>query len=167
MTIEALHQLLQTVADRRLSRAFPLYELSGGFLPFTRRWRTLSQRQVRFFEALVALPWDVYLNAPEHPMGFDAPGTWRESGEGAWHLPMDVPADRLLAEFLHAGGWSLYLGHAPVAPASLPDLYAADPAVIFGTLATRGIYALLAASHGNREWRGALQPAVVPGLAAA
>ncbi len=159
MTIDELHRQLEAVSDRRLGGRPPVYELSGGWLPFTRRARSLGRRQERVLTALRSLGWPAFVCVDDDPSTWELPGAWLRAARGTWALPREVEDDRLLRTLLLAGNWKLYLASAAVDPARLPDLFRGALPDAVASIETLGIPALIDALHDNSAWRALLQPA--------
>ena len=167
MTFEQLHHLVASVADRRLSPAYPAYELRGGFWPFSGRSRSLDERQCRVLVALRQLGWPVFLHTSEVPMDAELPGSWGHAARETFSVPREVESRRLLDSLLLPGNWQLYLASEAVDPSSLPDLFRGSLADAFAIVEGLGVPALVDAFHDNTEWRILLQPAVAERRAAA
>jgi hypothetical protein len=168
MTFEQLHHLVEAASDQRLSPAYPIYELRAGFLPFSRRSRSLAERQQRVFGALRQLVgWPAFLHISESPLDMELPGSWGHAARDTWSVPRDVESAQLLGSLLTPGSWKLYLSPEGLDPSSLPDLFRGSLPEAYATVEGIGVPALLDAFHGNTEWRILLQPAAAAKRAAA
>jgi hypothetical protein len=167
VTFEQLHHVVEAASDQRLSSAYPVYELRSGLLPFSRRSRSLAERQHRVFGALRQLGWPVCLRISESPRDAELPGKWSRAARDTWTVPREIESARLLASFLTPGGWQLYLSYEAVDPSSLPDLFRGSFAEAYAAVEGLGVPALLDAFHDNSEWRILLQPAAAARRAAA
>ena len=159
MTFEQLHHLVEIASDRRLSAVYPVYELRAGFLPFSRRTRSLAERQRQVLSSVRQLSWPVYIRTSERPPAWHLPGVWAHAARETWAIPREVASERLLETLLLAGGWELYLSPEPVDPTAIPDLFDASLPEAFATVEAMGIPVLVDAFHENTEWRVLLQPA--------
>jgi hypothetical protein len=159
LTFEQLHHVVESASDRRLSRAYPIYELHSGLLPISRRSRTLAERQHRVFGALRQLGWPAYLRFSETPPKEQLPRSWGHAARETWAIPREFDTERLLRSLLTPGGWQLYLAAEPLDPAHLPDLYGRSFEDAFAKVEGQGIPAFVDAFPGNTTWRILLQPA--------
>jgi hypothetical protein len=167
VTFGELHHVVEAASDRRLSTRYPVYELHPGFLPFSRRSRSLLQRQERVFAALRQLGWPVFLRVAEIPTGAEQPAGWSLVARDTWAVPREVGSAQLLDAQLRAGDWQLYLSEEAVDPSTLPHLFRDPIAEAFTVVEAVGVPALLDSANGNTEWRVLLQPAVEEKRAAA
>jgi hypothetical protein len=167
VTFEQLHHLVRSLADRRLSATYPVYELRGGFLPFLKRSRSLGERQRRVFAAVRQLGWPVFLRIAEAPPTLELPGGWARAARDTWLVPREIESSQLLETWLDPGSWQLYLATEAVDPTALPDLFRGTFADAFAVVEGMGIPALIDAFHDNAEWRVLLQPAAAAHRAAA
>jgi hypothetical protein len=167
LTFEQLHHLVASAADRRLSRAFPVYELRSGWLPLSRRSRTLGERQQRVLSALRALGWPVFVRISESPLGLELPGSWGHAARDTWAVPREIDSAELLGSLLTPGGWQLYVALEAVDPSALPDLFRGELAEAYTSVEALGVPGLVDAFHDNAEWRVLLQPAAAARRAAA
>lgn len=167
MTFDQLHHVVEAAADRRLSAVYPIYELSPGLLPFSRRRRTLAERQHRVFGALRQLGWPVFLCTTEPPPDRELTGAWGLAARDTWTVPRDVDSARILGSLLRSGAWQLYLALEAVDPSALPDLFRASFPDAFAGVESLGVPALIDAFPDNTEWRVLLQPAAIARRAAA
>ena len=167
MTFEQLHHLVEAACDQRLTPAYPVYELRAGLLPFSKRSRSLAERQERVFTALRQLGWPVFLRISESPPDMELPGGWGHAARDTWSVPREVESAHLLGSLLTPGGWQLYLSLEAVDPSSLPDLFRGSFPEAYTTVEAMGVPALLDSFHDNSEWRVLLQPAAAAKKAAA
>ena len=136
-----------------------MYELRGGFLPFSRRSRSLDERQRRVLAAIRELGWPVFLCISESPPLEELPGSWGHAARETWAVPRDVDSSLLMDSFLYVGNWRLYAALEAVDPTALPDLFGGSLSDAFSIVEGSGIPALVDAFHDNSEWRVLLQPA--------
>lgn len=167
MTFDQLHHVVEAAADRRLSALHPIYELSPGLLPFSRRRRSLAERQHRVFGALRQLGWPVFLYSTESPPDWEVRGAWGLAARDTWSVPRDVESTLLLGSLLSFGVWKLYLALEAVDPSVLPDLFRGSFPDAYAAVESHGVPALLDAWYDNTEWRVLLQPAAIARRAAA
>lgn len=167
MTFEQLHHLVESAADARLSATHPVYELRGGFLPFSKRSRSLRQRQIRVLAAVRQLGWPAFLRIAKTPREGRLPDSWGHAARDTWGVPREVESPRLLESILAPGSWHVYLALEAVDPTVLPDLFRGSLVEAFSVVEGMGIPVLIDASSGNSEWRVLLQPAAVARRAAA
>ncbi len=156
MTFEQLHHLVEMVSDRRLSPVYPVYELRTGFLPFSRRTRSLAERQLQVFQALRRLDWPMFVARTAMPA---VTGAWAHAVRETWAIPREVESADLLSKQLAAGRWKLYLSLEPIDRTAIPDLFEGSLAEAFATVEAVGIPVLVDAFRDNTEWRVLLQPA--------
>jgi hypothetical protein len=156
VTFEQLTHLVEVAADRRLSRQYPIYELRSGFLPFSRRTRSLAERQLQVFQALRRLGWPVFVARTSVPA---VTGFWAHAVRETWALPREQESADLLGAQLAPGGWKAYLSLEPVDRTAIPDLFKSSFAQAFEIIEALGIPVLVDAFPHNTEWRVLLQPA--------
>ena len=84
-----------------------------------------------------------------------------------WCVPHQERSADLLAETLEPGSWTLYLAPNALDPSILPDAFDGDLGELTTFVASHSVPVLLQAYRHNEEWRIVVQPAAVPGLAAA
>jgi hypothetical protein len=156
VTLEQLRHLVELAADRRLSPLYPIYELHAGRLPFSRRTRSLAERQLQVFQALRRLGWPVFVARTTVPA---VTGAWAHAVRETWALPRELESAELLGSQLAAGGWKAYLALEPVDRTAIPDLFTGSFAEAFETVEALGIPVLIDASADNTGWRVLLQPA--------
>ena len=162
MTLEPLHAVLASVADARPGGAIPIYELRSGLFFFSRRSRTLADRQARAFAALRDVGWPVFVTGDlDDPRELATGGSWVKSAADTWLLPPEAKGGVLLARWLHVGGYRVYLAREPIDPGALPDLFRAPPADALASAMEHGVAALLDSFLDDWEWRILVQPSVV------
>lgn len=158
MTFEQLVEVVQSVADERFSASLAAFELRTSINPFSKRSRTLNERQVKVLAALREDGWPVFLCISEAPPIGVLPGAWAECGRGTWQVPHEVESTGLLESFLYIGNWHLYVALEPVDPRILPDLFETPPELAFATLQAARVRAYVDAFHDSTEWRVLLLP---------
>lgn len=161
MTLEALHRVLEQSGARRLARGIPVFALRKALWPPFRRGDVLRERQVDVLDAVRSLPWPVFLH------GVRASSAWPRTARDTWRVPSQEGAAHLLEGLLEPGRWTLYLAPHALDPGLLPDAFAVDLGELTDFAASHSVPVLLAAYRENEEWRIVLEPAAVPGLAAA
>ena len=164
MTIEELHRVLELASNRRLSSAFPLYELRRSLLSVLGVVAPLDRRQLLVLDAARSLPWSSYLHFPDRGVALRG---FQHAAELTWLVPAPLPNRAFLDAPLSSGGWQLYLGAAAVVPTRIPSLYADPFPDIFSSIESNAIPVLIHAAGGNREWRVVVQPSAVPAAIAA
>ncbi|HEY8122195.1 MAG TPA: hypothetical protein VII78_12820 [Myxococcota bacterium] len=168
MSLERLHALLASVADARAGGPAPIYELRPGAFFFSRRSRTLPDRQARAFQALRDLDWPLFVAGDLADPRELAPGAiWVRAAARTWLLPREAPTAALLQRWLRAGDYRAYLAREPADPRGLPELFRAAPEDSLARAMGQGIAALLESRPGDREWRILVQPGAVTEVLAA
>ena len=94
-------------------------------------------------------------------------GTTVRTERDTWCVPHQERSADLLAETLEPGSWTLYLAPNALDPSILPDAFDGDLGELTTFVASHSVPVLLQAYRHNEEWRIVVQPAAVPGLAAA
>lgn len=150
----------------KLSSRHPVYELRKRLWPPLRRTRELHWRQVELLRATRLLPWKTYLACDEDPHEWELTGPWIHAGAHTWIIPHQQSSESLLEGYLAAGGWTVYLAPYALQGANVPSLFDA-PEEVCEYLRSHGVPVMIQAFHDNSEWRVALEPAVVPAMAAA
>ncbi len=163
MTLEALHRVLEDNGARRLDRGRPLWALRKALWPPFGRDEALRERQIAVLDAVRSLPWQVFLNGA--PDGAHDP--WPRAARDTWLVPPREGGRGLLAGRLEEGSWKLYLAPHALDPVLLPDTFQADPEDIEEFVEGHSVPVLVDAWRDNVEWRIVVEPAAVPGLAAA
>jgi len=167
VTLASIEQLLRESGGKRLDPSVHVFELSMGYWPPFGRARRLHDKQARLLDAVRGLPWSVYLRSGEDPKLAEAPGQWVPVAKSTWIVPEEPSSLRLLDSILVYGVWQLYLGADALDAGDLPDLFEASPWEAIEGLRSHAAPLLIDAWHDNVTWRVALDPAAVPGLAAA
>ena len=167
VTLARLSQLLDSVGAHPLSAAYPVWELARPRFPFLRRARGFPAIQTRVLDAIRALPWAAFLRTAETPRRRGLAGSWQRAARETWVLPADESSPDLLEKLLFLGDWTLYLAVDPVPSISLPDCFRSTPLELSNFVESHGIPVLVQAYRGNNPWRLVVEPAAVPGAAAA
>ena len=167
MNLGAIHHLLAQLGAQRPRAGLPVYDLSRSLWPPLGRARRLHDKQLQLLDALRSLDWSVYLRSGDSPLAWHPPGAWASASRDTWLVPPEPGAADLLDGPLEYGAWQLYLGAHALDPVELPDLFRGDLAEALDALRGHSVPLLVDAWHDNSDWRVALDPAAVPGLAAA
>lgn len=161
MSLEGLHRVLEQCGARRVARGVPVFALRKALWPPFRRGEVLREHQATVLDAMRSLPWPVFLH------GVRASSAWPRTARDTWCVPSQERGADLLAETLEPGRWTLYLAPNALDPSVLPDAFEGDLGELMDFVASHSVPVLLQAYRQNEEWRIAIQPAAVPGLAAA
>jgi hypothetical protein len=161
MTLESLHRTLEANGARRLSSGRPIWALRKSLWPPFRRGEALHARQRAVLDAIRPLPWQMFLNGGHG----DCP--WPKAARDTWLVPPNEGSRHLLAGRLDGGSWKLYLAPHALDPDLLPDTFHGDPVDIEEFVEGHCVPVLVDAWRENIEWRIVVEPAAVPGLAAA
>lgn len=164
MTLEELHRVLELASNRRLSSAYPLYELRRSLLSVLGIIAPLDRRQLMVLDAARSLPWSSYLHLPARRALLHG---FQYAAELTWSVPAPLPSQVFLDAPLSSGGWKLYLGATAVFPTRIPSLYDDPFPDIFESIESNAIPVLVDAAPGNRDWRVVVQPSAVPAAIAA
>lgn len=161
MTLQTLHRVLEQNGARRLARGVPVFALRKALWPPFRRDDALRERQVSVLDAVRSLPWPVFLH------GVPAINAWPRTARNTWCVPNQERGTDLLAGALEPGRWTLYLAPNAIDPSILPDAFGGDLGELTNFAASHSVPVLVEAGRRNEEWRIVVEPAAVPGLAAA
>ena len=167
MTPDELSGAVAALADKTLSTNAAAYELSTGLMPFSKRNRTLHERQIALLEGIQSLACPVRIFPPEDPVEYEAPGGWVAIESGGWELPIDVSAASLMDEFLNLGNWYLTASAENLSTGQLPDTYRCQVSEVQSFMARNQLWLLLDAFHDCTYWRIFIEPEFAPRSATA
>ena len=121
--------------------------------------RRLLSFQVQLLETVRQLPGTVFLQYDEDPQEWEL-GEWPSHGHNMWEIPPSMASDVLLAGYLEAGSWYLYVARESKRPEDRWDAFRGDLGELVKLLETHGVSALIDAWHDNTEWRVILPTAI-------